>query len=53
MKKYQELNDARATKLGNKEREMKELLNESRTHYKEHLKELSLKKEQQLNQERA
>jgi hypothetical protein len=34
MKKFQELNDSRGTKLANKEREMKELLNESRTHYK-------------------
>jgi hypothetical protein len=53
MKKYQELNDARNNKLAAKDREMKEMLNDSRTHYRDHIKEINLKKEQQDNQEKA
>ena len=45
MKKYQELNDTRNNKLAAKEREMKDMLNESRTHYRDHIKEINLKKE--------
>ena len=45
MKKYEELNNARHNKLAVKEREMKEMLNDSRVHYRDHIKEIDLKKE--------